>query len=116
MQSTFSGNNVTVNGAFGGAIFHDFCDKDARAGTDRSFFTNNTFVDNQSQGFGGAIRIGSFQGSCPNTVITKNVFQVGLFAHRVACIMALCLYTSHYALVAAQSVHEARVFHQLLFI
>ena len=61
VQSTFSGNNVTVNGAFGGAIFHDFCDKDARAGTDRSFFTNNTFVDNQSQGFGGAIRIGSFQ-------------------------------------------------------
>jgi hypothetical protein len=105
-----------VNGAFGGAIFHDFCDKDARAGKDRSFFTNNTFVDNQSQGFGGAIRIGSFQGSCPNTVITKNVFQVGLCACRVTYNLALCLYTSHCSHVAAQSVHEAQVSHQLLLI
>lgn len=54
MQSTFSGNQVTVNGAFGGAIFHDFCDKDKRAKTDRSFFTANKFINNKSAGFGGA--------------------------------------------------------------
>jgi hypothetical protein len=74
-KSTFKGNQVTVNGAFGGAIFHDFCDKDKRAKSDRSFFTANTFVDNKSAGFGGAIRIGSPQGSCPRTVIQSNTFQ-----------------------------------------
>jgi predicted outer membrane repeat protein len=61
MQSTFKGNQVAINGAFGGAIFHDFCDKDKRAKSDRSFFTANTFLDNKSAGFGGAIRIGSPQ-------------------------------------------------------
>ena len=55
MQSTFKGNQVTVNGAFGGAIFHDFCDKDKRAKKDRSFFTANMFADNKSAGFGGML-------------------------------------------------------------
>jgi hypothetical protein len=55
VQSTFKGNQVTVNGAFGGAIFHDFCDKDKRAKKDRSFFTGNMFADNKSAGFGGAL-------------------------------------------------------------
>lgn len=73
-NSTFKSNQVTVDGSFGGAIFHDSCTSDSRVGTDKSLFMGNVFEDNTSQGFGGAIRLGSTNGGCPKTNITGNKF------------------------------------------
>lgn len=69
-------NNFTPNyGDFGGAIFHDFCDKDKRTQGGRSYIRNNKFLNNESAGFGGAIRLGSSDGGCPKTVVSNNYFQ-----------------------------------------
>lgn len=74
-KCTFKQNQVTVNGAFGGAIFHDSCTTDTRVGKDRTAITGSTFIDNKSAGFGGAIRLGSTNGGCPKTQIKGNTFQ-----------------------------------------
>ena len=64
--------NSTPNyGQFGGAVFHDTC-QDPRTHGLQTQFLHNNFIDNFSNGFGGAIRLGSPPGSgggCPKAVI-----------------------------------------------
>lgn len=50
--NSFLGNSVVNYGDFGGAVFHDYC----RTGR-KSTFKSNRFVNNVSQGFGGAMKV-----------------------------------------------------------
>lgn len=72
--NVFSENQAVNNGDFGGAIFHDFCDRDSRTNGGQSTMLRNLFGGNKSQGFGGAIRIGSPDGGC-SPRINGNTFS-----------------------------------------
>jgi hypothetical protein len=66
---SFLSNSVVNYGDFGGAIFHDYC-RTNRVST----FSSSRFINNVSQGFGGAIKVGSPDGGC-KPKIQLNLFQ-----------------------------------------
>lgn len=71
--STFTENSTPNYGQFAGAILNDWC-TDSRAQY-RTQIKGNKFLRNKSNGFGGAIRLGTSQGGgCPDTVVKGNTF------------------------------------------